>query len=236
MPKELLDNRKEIELAEGISVHLHPAGLAPRLLARLLDMVILYAVFFVLQILMLIFSLAFGLEVADGFIMLIMFCIWWGYDLFFELLKVPATPGKRALKLRVVQLSGTPTTFSSSFIRALILPINYMLLGLPAIISILLTRNSQRLGDLAAGTVVVHSMGELVYESTPIPETPRRPRISLTREEQLAFIEFGRRHDKLSEARQNEVVSCFEPVKGTAESARSYALGVASFLNKNEEE
>gem|GEM_PF-1446567 len=235
MPKELLDNRKEIELAEGISVYLHPAGLAPRILARFLDIVFINTGLTVINLILSISSLVIGFDIAVGLIYIIGFFIYWGYDLFFELRKVPATLGKRIMKLRVVQLSGTPPTFSSSFIRTLIFQINIFTFGLPAMISILLTRYSQRLGDLAAGTVVVHSMGELEHQSIPINVPPLRPRISLTRAEQVAFVEFGRRYDKLSPSRQDEVVACFAPLKGAANDARSYALGITSFLSKNEE-
>ena len=235
MARKKLDNRKEIELAEGISVYLHPACVAPRILARTLDLLIVYATLTVLSMAFFFIGLVTDFEVTTGIYMLISFFLIWFYDLFFELRKIPATPGKRALKLRVVQLSGAPTTFATSFLRSLIFPINLLFFGIPALVSILATRYSQRLGDLAAGTVVIHQLEELTQNSAPIPATPLRPRISLTREEQVAFIEFGRRYNHLSIERQEEVVSCFDPVKGLSKNARAYALGVASHLSKNEE-
>ena len=73
----------------------------------------------------------------------------------FEVRAGGRSPGKRALGLRVVMADGGAVGLRASSVRNLLrliegLPLSYV----PAIVSILLTRNNQRLGDLAAGTVV----------------------------------------------------------------------------------
>jgi uncharacterized RDD family membrane protein YckC len=234
MSQRRLDNRKEIELAEGISVHLHPAGLVPRLVARLLDITFQSIASIVLLVPMSLLAPALGSEASMGVNLLIYFFLYWFYDPMFELMKTPATPGKRIMKLRVVQVSGAPTNFSSSFLRALLWPIDLFPFGIAGISAVLATRHSQRLGDLAGGTVVVHAMEESLGSFPEITAPPIRPNILLQREEQVAFVEFGRRHNRLSEERQNEIVSCFEPHKGHAPDAISYALGVSNHLSQNE--
>jgi hypothetical protein len=79
-----------------------------------------------------------------------------GYDVLFETLGAGRTPGKRATGLRVLRADGGPEDVVSSLIRNVLrvidgLPLSYV----PGIVSILATKKNQRLGDLAAGTIVV---------------------------------------------------------------------------------
>lgn len=87
---------------------------------------------------------------------LLMFVLTWGYFLLFELIWNGQTPGKRLVGIRVLTAQGEPVTLVHALVRNLLrlvdaLPTAYML----GAMSILVTRRGQRLGDLAAGTVVV---------------------------------------------------------------------------------
>ena len=87
---------------------------------------------------------------------LLMFLITWGYFVVFELAWNGQTPGKRAAGIRVLTTRGEPIRLVHAFVRNLVrivdyLPTSYML----GVAAILLTRRAQRLGDLAAGTIVV---------------------------------------------------------------------------------
>ena len=230
-----LDNRKEIELAEGISVHLYPAGLITRALARLIDTFIIAFGVGILKLLIGLLGLAIGFEMSTGMIMLLSFATTWFYDPLFELMKTPATPGKRMMKLRVVKLSGSPTTFDTTFLRALLLPLDFFPAGLTGMISILSSKNSQRLGDLVAGTIVVHHMDDIHEAIAPISVPLVRPPILLNREEQIAFVDFGRRHHLFSMERQEEISSCFNDLKGSSKDARQYALGISNHFTQNEQ-
>lgn len=229
-----LDNRHEIELAEGISVHLRPASMVPRVLARLIDLTIQSLMVTVLSLIIGLTRLFLGTEMTGGLNILIGFIVPLFYDPIFELSKHAATPGKRTMKLKVVKLSGAPTDFGTSFMRALLLPIDYLPCGLAGIWASLATRHSQRLGDLAAGTLVVHRHEELHGEITDFPVKAIRPNLPLQREEQIAFLEFGRRYDNLSTERKSEIAESLAPVKGESLSGVDYALGVAHWLQKNE--
>ena len=85
------------------------------------------------------------------------FLLYWGYGCFFETLWNGRTPGKRALKLRVIKTGGYPIGFYDALLRNLLrvvdgLPVGYGI----GLVSVLVTRRFQRLGDLAAGTLVIH--------------------------------------------------------------------------------
>lgn len=63
--------------------------------------------------------------------------------------------GKRLMNIRVVKVDGSTPGISSYLLRWLLLPIDGLLTGGLGLLSILLTKNNQRIGDLAAGTMVI---------------------------------------------------------------------------------
>ena len=101
---------------------------------------------------MLTLSNALGLAVGS----IASFLLYFGYDVAFEVLGGGRTPGKRLAGLRVLRDDGRPVDLLSSCIRNVIRLVDGLpLLYLPAMVSILVTTNNQRLGDLAARTIVV---------------------------------------------------------------------------------
>jgi uncharacterized RDD family membrane protein YckC len=85
------------------------------------------------------------------------FVIYYGYFAVFETLWNGQTPGKRMIGLRVIHASGRPISGWEAILRNVVRLVDQM----PAIyaigiVSVFVTERSQRLGDLAAGTVVVH--------------------------------------------------------------------------------
>ena len=232
-----LDNRREIELAEGVHIHLRPAGIYPRLLARMIDFMIFIAIFTVLSIVLNLVGLAVGGEVATGFYQLAAFFLYWFYDPFFEASKGGGTPGKRCLKLKVVRRSGAPVGFGSAFLRCLLFWVDAIPgLGAVGTVSILASRDSQRLGDLVADTLVIYRDPPAPPEVAGIPAPAVRPGVLLQREEQLAFLQFAARLSKLSASRQAEVTAPLATLEASRKSPNptSFALGVARWLAQNE--
>ncbi len=94
------------------------------------------------------------------------FFVQFGYDVLFETLASGRTPGKRWTGLRVVKKGGTPVGFVASALRNILRIVDslpgFYLVG---ILSVLFTANNQRLGDLAAGTLVVRER----RQSTALP-------------------------------------------------------------------
>jgi hypothetical protein len=92
-----------------------------------------------------------------------------GYDVLFEVLAGGRTPGKRAVSLRVVMDGGAPVGLRASLIRNVLRLIEGTATSyIPAMISILVTRHNQRLGDLAAGTLVIREP----RRPPPVPFAP----------------------------------------------------------------
>ncbi|MDR3194008.1 MAG: RDD family protein [Tannerella sp.] len=77
------------------------------------------------------------------------------YSLLWELFNRGRSPGKRLLGLRVVMKDGSAPTLAASLLRWLLLLVDIYLFQCIGILSILLTENNRRVGDLAAGTLVI---------------------------------------------------------------------------------
>jgi uncharacterized RDD family membrane protein YckC len=144
-------DRLRIATPEGISVDLVLAGVGSRFAATLIDLVFKVALTIAAW---LVASLLGDLGLA--LVSVLGFLVYFGYDVAFEVLAAGQTPGKRWTGLRVLRDDGRPVDLLSSAIRNVVrlvdgLPLSY----LPAMVSILVTRRNQRLGDLAAATIVV---------------------------------------------------------------------------------
>ena len=108
-----------------------------------------------------------------GLLMIFFFGLEWFYPVLFELLPGRATPGKRALGLKVVMDDGLPMTPAASLIRNLLRAADFLpfALRLRPARRMLLRPDFKRLGDLAAGTLVVHAPRGAAESRSP---TPRR--------------------------------------------------------------
>jgi uncharacterized RDD family membrane protein YckC len=150
----LVDDRMTIATPEGVEVEMVLAGLGSRFLARLLDTLIQAVCIIALAIVAALASPAIG-GFAPAVAIVGFFLVLWVYDVAFETLASGRTPGKRAAGIRVVGLRGEPVSFRASAVRNIVRLFEIVFFFyLPAVIAILSTRHDQRLGDLAAGTVV----------------------------------------------------------------------------------
>ncbi|MBK1832873.1 RDD family protein [Roseibacillus ishigakijimensis] len=237
-PAAKLDNRREIELAEGVQIYLRPAGLFPRLIARVIDGFLWGTIYTILSLLLVLPGAFLGQEISQGFLQLLAFVMFWFYDPLFEAGKHSATPGKRALGLKVVRRSGAPVGFASAFLRGLLFWIDVLPgCGSVGIVSILASRQSQRLGDRVADTLVVYQQPVQVPELPEIAVPAVSPGVPLSREEQLAFIGFADRAAHLNAARQLEVTAALAELPAAQQSPQttSFALGVARWLSRHEQ-
>ena len=130
------------------------------------------------------------------------FLIYNAYFAVFEALWNGQTPGKRVIGLRVISTTGRPISAFEAILRNVV-RIADQLPGIYAIgiVSIFVTERNQRLGDLAAGTVVVHERAvearDLDLQLEP-PAVPTRHGAAKLLPEEAAVIElFLRRRDQL---------------------------------------
>ncbi|MDR6958977.1 putative RDD family membrane protein YckC [Pseudomonas brassicacearum] len=221
-----LDTRYQVETPEGIDLPLRPAGLVPRSLAFAIDLGIRGLV---LGLLFLI--LAFFGELGIGLGSILLFIISWWYMVLFEVLNQGRSPGKQIMGLRVVQDDGRPIGWSASLIRNLLrfvdmLPFAYAF----GAISCLQHPAFKRLGDLAAGTLVVYREQPVKRPTLPSVQ-PLRPPFALSLNEQRAVLSFAERQAELSPARVNELASILAaPLNVPAPRAVAELNGIARGL------
>lgn len=152
---EPLDTTVRLVTPERITFAYPLAGPFRRALAYLIDLIVCVALMFVSALLARWLTL--GDEAGIGLVLVAFFVLQWGFGAFCEAVFNGRTPGKKVLRLRVVSAQGTPITASQAFLRNL----TWAIEGLwpfaltPALAATVLTRRFQRLGDLAAGTMVV---------------------------------------------------------------------------------
>jgi uncharacterized RDD family membrane protein YckC len=147
-----LDNRVTFATPEGVALELVLAGLGSRFLARLLDTVIQAALIIAL-------ALGVGATGAPGWIEAIsfvfIFLVVFAYDVVFETLNNGRTIGKQVAGIRVLGQSGEPIRFLASAVRNIVRIVDFLpIFYLVGSIAIVTTEHDQRLGDLAAGTIV----------------------------------------------------------------------------------
>lgn len=140
---------------EGVTIDMTLAGVGSRFAAAIVDSLIQFAV---------IVAILIGIALSQNDIVaavgvIAMFVWFFGYDLAFELRASGRTPGKRVTGLRVVKVDGRPVDFRASAIRNMLrlmdaLPGMYLV----GVITIFVSKRNQRLGDLAAGTVVMREV------------------------------------------------------------------------------
>jgi uncharacterized RDD family membrane protein YckC len=202
----MLDTVRTVPTPEGIELSLKVAGPMPRARAWLLDLLIRLAILLVLGM-----GLGALGKVGNGLMLLIAFVLEWAYPVLFEVLRNGQTPGKRACDLRVLHEDGTPVQWRASVARNLIRAVDFLpvFYGF-GLIAMLLNRDFKRLGDLAAGTIVVHTERKRSSKGMPIAE-PLTPspvsNMALELAEQRAVIDFAERRATWSTERANELAS-----------------------------
>ncbi|RMO96371.1 RDD domain-containing protein [Pseudomonas syringae pv. philadelphi] len=221
-----LDTRIEIETPEGIDMLLRPAGLVSRSLAFGIDLAIRAGVIGILFMLLQLFD-----KLGMGLAAIAIFLVNWWYMVLFEVLNQGRTPGKRMLGLRVMHDDGTPVDWSSSVIRNLLrfvdmLPLGYSL----GAISCLNHPLFKRLGDLAAGTLVIYSDRPALRPVVP-PAEPFIVPFALRLDEQRAVLSLAERQGELSSARTQELAAILaEPLRIPADQAVLHVNGIARSL------
>ncbi len=204
-PSQSLDTIYTVNTPEGIDLQLSPAGPMPRMLAWMIDSLIRIVIYVITFIL-----LAFLGSTGMGIALIITFVVEWFYPVYFELFKNGQTPGKKSLNLYVVQENGSPVTPSASMIRNLLRFVDFLPLFYGfALVSMLLTRRFQRMGDLVAGTVVLYKDDDTLLDSSKDNESEEinaiAPPVALQLEEQQALIQFQQRQKKLTAERAEEL-------------------------------
>ncbi len=208
---ESLD-RLDIDTPEQISLELPLAGIGSRFLALTLDSLIQFGILIVLIIFGWFVSMSYAQfsGAADKFfsetigtivLILVPFCLYWGYFAFFEILWQGRTPGKRIAGIRVIHQSGRPMTaiecIGRNLLRAIDIQPGIYAVGL---ICMMCNKQNRRIGDFIAGTIVVHDKAlDSVSPSWGESKTgaPVQPEVRKLSSDELVLIEtyLNRRYD-----------------------------------------
>ena len=168
------EDRLQIATPEGVDLELTLAGVGSRFSAALIDFLIQVALLTALGVAFLIGG-DFG-GWGDAAFALLAFLLFAGYDVLFEVLASGRTPGKRLNGIRVVRVDGSPVRFLTSAVRNVLRLVDILFFYLVGIVSILVTRRNQRIGDLAAGTLVVRErLAEMTKDPYAAASAPPRP-------------------------------------------------------------
>lgn len=155
-----------IETPEQIALEFPLAGVGSRGLALCIDSLI-QVIAALVVILILVFTTR-DLERTwlsarnwvDAIAIFLLFCLYWGYFAAFEILWNGQTPGKRQAKIRVISASGRPITVFEGIARNVMRAIDSLGLYAVGSIACAVDKKNRRLGDMVAGTVVVHEVEE----------------------------------------------------------------------------
>lgn len=248
MQAERVDTARPILTPEGGRLTVRVAGPQVRFAAWTIDTLVRLGVYlFAGSILALLGG------VGSSVLLLLVFAGEWLYFTLFEG-TVGATPGKRRMGLLVVQRDGAPCGLEAAFVRNLVRFVDMLppVYGF-GLLSVVASPDFQRLGDRAAGTLVVYgrrgadrTTARARIRSRRVRTSKKReePRtevrevapvpVALTGEEEAAILDFAARAPAWGKARECEVTDRLEPLTGlTGEPGRLRVRAHAAWLEEN---
>jgi uncharacterized RDD family membrane protein YckC len=222
----VLDGRLSLTTPEGVRLLLIPAGPYLRAGAWLLDFVA-WGVTMVL-----VRSFLPDSKLSQGLFMVFMFVTYWGYPILCEVYWNGQTLGKRAASITVLRNDGLPVGWRESALRNLLLVADFLpMFYFSGLLCMLLDVRFRRLGDLVAGTQVVHSekprARRSAAEAAPLPLP-----YPLTLAQQRMLADLFEREHGLPVDRLDELGTLAAPLTGcegseSIERMRRYAAGLA---------
>ncbi|PZD77307.1 RDD family protein [Mesonia sp. K7] len=181
----------QIQTAQNIEITQNVASIWDRILAYLIDGLVLFAYIVILSYSIEALDLNFS---SEWTYVLIVGLVPFLYHLLFETFNNGQSLGKMALKIRVVKLDGTKPAFSNFLIRWMLRMIDITFTsGAMAVFALLLNGKGQRLGDLAAKTTVISEkehidLKETLYSEMPTDYVPSYSQASLLSDEEVQQI------------------------------------------------
>ncbi len=211
----MLDTVREAHTPEGVALRLPAAGPLPRALAWSIDAAIRGAVLMTASIFL-------GLlgKSGMGLFLLAVFSVLWIYPVLFEVLRDGQTPGKRSMNLRVIRDDGAPVGWQASIVRNLMRTVDMLpLFYAVGLVAGLFDPAGRRLGDIVAGTLVIHVPPRERKRSAPaqpgdvVAGSPLRG-VALLPYEQAAVVAFSERAAGLTPERQEELAGLASDLTG----------------------
>ena len=208
LPGELIDTLEYYEIPEGVRLEFRLAGPVVRACAWAIDAAIRAVLYLALAIVL-------GLLGGVGLALMLIgfFLIEWFYPVVFELHN-GATPGKRLMGILVIQDNGTPVQPQASVIRNFLRSADFLpVLYATGLVAMMSNRQFKRLGDLAAGTLVVYRDAQRERTQSPVSAVAKPP-LDLTEDEQTILLAFSERAGDLSGGRREELADLLSDITG----------------------
>jgi uncharacterized RDD family membrane protein YckC len=195
-----------ITTPEHVPIRLEPAGAGSRFLSTLLDAAIVNGTGTVLSSF---FFIALPTGLAAALTITVNFVLTWGWHVYFETRHQGRTPGKRALKLRVIDARGLPVSLYQSLVRNIVRVLDFApaFYGFGAV-AVMLSPARRRLGDIVADTLVIRDAQPLTYagplaaerrhNSLRTPRVLRAIRHKISLEEREFLLTLCLRADRMS--------------------------------------
>lgn len=218
-----MDRTLEVRTPESIAFSYELAGLGSRLLALIIDQAIQGAVVIGIVVgvilaasriprhsLRPVTSQQVGESLAIALVITVAFVVFFGYFILFEAIWNGQTPGKKLIGIRVVRDGGYPIDFGASLIRNLIrVGEQLFFYYLASAISALISPENKRIGDIAAGTIVVRDarLSEPQTLLARASEPANASTIYLESEERALIKRFLERRDALTEERRRDLAA-----------------------------
>ena len=181
----------QIETAQNISIGQNTAHLGDRMLAYIIDSLIIGT-----YTILIIWMLAY-LDIDFGDMWALYLLLGLPAFLYYILLETfmdGKTIGKSLMKIRVVKLDGSKPGFSSYFIRWILRIIDVVLTsGGLAVLTILIRGKGQRVGDIAAGTTIISEkirigLGDTLLRELPEDYKPNFPQVVVFKDREIQTI------------------------------------------------
>lgn len=205
-----------ISTPENVDLHLELAGFGNRILACLVDNLLSFAAVLLVLAFLGLLNVAVGLSplpsasrnLVTGLSLMLAilstFAIFFGYYIFFEGTWQGQTPGKKLAHIRVIYRNGQPISWSAVFIRNLMRVLDQYILML-GVVSMIIDKSERRLGDLAAGTIVIRERSSEFSTQDVVLEFPVNQHDTLdigriTPQEYDLLVNYLRRREKISKS------------------------------------
>lgn len=152
---------------EAVVLRHEHAGLGSRFVGLFLDSLIQGVVFGAVLLVVELLELQPDSGIAVAVVIAVLFFLHIGYFAVAEALWEGRTPGKRVVRLRVVRIDGQPLGWTASVIRNVLRLVDSLFFYAVGVIVMIVSRDDQRLGDLAAGTIVIHEPSRAALDPAP---------------------------------------------------------------------
>jgi len=222
-----------IETTQNVDIQYNIASLGDRVLAQIIDLLILFGYGFAMIFVILFLSDAYSgspLYYSTA-VFVILYLPLFFYDFLCEIFLNGQSIGKKLMKIKVVKIDGSQPGIGSYFLRWLIKPLDvYFTYGSVGIITMLINGKGQRLGDLAGNTTVIKLKQEVKLEEIIIPKVIQNyevkfPQVSLLSDKDIQVIK-----DVINHRKNTDAVS-YQNILEKAKAGITNKMGVQSEMN-----